>query len=125
MPVTNLAQKFGRLTEYWTPETYGDVGNVFIKLVKVKGDYVWHANREEDKVYMVIKGQLRLKFRESADVVIDAGEFYVLPKNTEHLPTAPQESHVLLIEPKSVGMTSEKDSAVTEIFMPEIGFLSE
>lgn len=124
MPVVKLANKFGRMTEFWTPEIYGDIGNVYMKLVKAKGDYVWHSHPNEDKMYMVYKGQLRLKFREARDVVIDAGEFYMLPKNTEHLPCAQEETHIILIEPKSATIGEDKDSAANQIFMPEVGFLS-
>lgn len=123
MPIVNLAQKFGRLTDYWTPETYGDIGNVYLKLIKAKGNYMWHSHEKEDKLYLVIKGQLILKFRESRDVVIDEGELFLVEKNTEHMPTAKDEAHVIIIAPKSAS-TGDKDSAIAQIFMPEVDYLS-
>jgi mannose-6-phosphate isomerase-like protein (cupin superfamily) len=124
MPIVNLKNKFGSLAEYWTPETFADIGNVFLKLVKVKGDYVWHKHEKEDKLYMVMKGKLRLKFRDARDVVIDAGEFYVVPKNTEHQPIAADEAHVVLIEPKSASLKDADATAIDQIFIAEVDYLS-
>lgn len=123
MPIVNLAQKFGRLTDYWTPEIYGDIGNVYFKLIKAKGNYMWHSHEKEDKLYLVIKGQLVLKFRESRDVVIDEGELFVVEKNTEHMPMSKDETHVIIIEPKSAS-AGDKDNAIAQIFMPEVDYLS-
>jgi mannose-6-phosphate isomerase-like protein (cupin superfamily) len=124
MPIINLAQKFGRLKEYWAPEVYSEIGNVFLKLVKVKGCYVWHKHEKEDKLYLVMKGKLTIKFREARDVVLDPGEFYLVPKNTEHQPVADDEAHVILIEPKSASIKDGDTTAITQIFMPEVDYLS-
>lgn len=124
MAVTNLAQKFARLHEYWTPQVYAEIGNVYLKLVKVKGAYMWHKHKNEDKLYLVMKGQLRLKFREARDVIIDAGEFYVVPKGTEHQPVAEEESNLLLVEPISASFKDGDADAIKQIFMPEVDYLS-
>ncbi len=124
MAIVNLANKFGRLTEYWTPETFGEIGDVHIKLVKVKGDYMWHKHEKEDTLYYVLKGKLTLKFRDARNVVIDAGEFYIVKNNTEHLPTSTEETQLMIIEPKSVSFDKENADAITQIFMPEIDYLS-
>jgi len=121
MSIVNLAEKFSNLREYWTPEVYGDIGNVFVKLVKAKGDYIWHAHDKEDVLYYVVKGALRIKFREGRDVVIDAGEMYTVPQTTEHFPTAEEETHIMIVEPQSVSL-KKGDDAISEIFAPEVGY---
>jgi mannose-6-phosphate isomerase-like protein (cupin superfamily) len=124
MAVINLAQKFARLHEYWTPQLYAEIGNVYIKLVKVKGAYVWHKHDNEDKLYMVMKGQLRLKFRESRDIVIDAGECYLVPRRTEHQPVAEEETNLILVEPMSASLKEGDANAIKQIFIAEVDYLS-
>lgn len=119
MAIVNIPRKLSNLKEYWAPETCGDVGDVFIKILKVKGDYVWHAHENEDVIYYVLEGTLRLKFRESRDIVLDAGEMYKIPRRTEHLPTAEAEAQIMMIEPQSISL-NKGDRALTQIFMPEV-----
>lgn len=124
MSIVRLAEKFSNMQDYWAPETCGDVGNVFVKLVKAKGDYVWHSHDTEDVIYYVVKGSLRIQFRESRDVVIDAGEMYTVSQRTEHLPTAENETHLMIIEPKAISLKKGED-ALTQIFTGEIEYLSK
>ena len=123
MSIVRLAEKFSNLRDYWTPEICGEVGNVFIMAIKAKGDYVWHAHDNEDIIYYVLKGALRIKFREGRDVIIDAGEMYKLAMRTEHLPTAEKETHLMIIEPQSISVAKGKD-AVSQIFSGEIVYPS-
>src|SRR6266849_272848 len=100
MDKINLAQKFGLFHDYWSPKIVGELNGQHVKLVKLSGPFVWHANEEEDELFLVISGCLRMEFRDR-DVLIDAGEFIIVPRCTEHRPVAEEEVHVLLFEPVS------------------------
>jgi mannose-6-phosphate isomerase-like protein (cupin superfamily) len=96
----NLAEMFGRFTDHWTPKVVGDVNDSAVKLVKLKGEFVWHHHDREDELFLVVKGRLRLKLRDT-DLVLGPGEFAIIPHGVEHLPVAEEETHVLMFEPKS------------------------
>ncbi len=96
----NLAEKLRLFDDYWSPKIVGDLNDSYVKLVKVKGEFVWHHHDAEDELFLVVKGRLLLRFRER-DVWVEEGEFVIVPRGVEHLPIAPQETHLLLLEPKS------------------------
>lgn len=102
--VVNLTQKFASFSEHWSPRIGGEVNDAYVKLVKLKGEFVWHHHEQEDELFLVVKGTLRMKLRENGDereLTIREGEFVVIPRGTEHLPVADEEVQVLLLEPKS------------------------
>jgi len=84
----------------WKPKILGEVNDSYVKAVKVQGEFVWHHHEQEDEMFLVIAGVLRMKFRDHEEL-IRAGEFIIVPRGVEHLPVADQETHVLLFEPKS------------------------
>ena len=96
----NLAQKFGFFSDYWNPRIAGELNDAHVKLVKVKGEFVWHHHDEEDELFLVVKGKLTIKLREG-DIVLNEGEFAIIPRGVEHCPVAEDEAHVLLLEPKT------------------------
>lgn len=96
----NLAQKFGLFSDYWNPRIAGELNDAHVKLVKVKGEFVWHHHDEEDELFLVVKGKLTIKLREG-DIVLNEGEFAIIPRGVEHCPVAEDEAHVLLLEPKT------------------------
>jgi mannose-6-phosphate isomerase-like protein (cupin superfamily) len=96
----NLSEKFSRFSDYWNPKIVGELNDSYVKLVKVKGEFVWHHHENEDELFMVVKGRLRIRLRDR-DVEINPGEFLIVPKGVEHLPIAEEETHLLLLEPKS------------------------
>lgn len=100
MRSVNLAAKFRLFDEYWSPKIVGEINDAYVKLVKVKGEFVWHHHETEDELFFVVKGRLLLKFRDR-DVWVEEGEFVIVPRGVEHLPVAAQETHVMLLEPKS------------------------
>jgi mannose-6-phosphate isomerase-like protein (cupin superfamily) len=106
MEKVNLAQKFTVFQDYWQPKIIGELNDSYVKLAKFKGEFVWHHHETEDELFMVVKGELLIKFRDS-EVRVRQGEFVIVPKCIEHLPIAEQEVHVLLIEPKSTLNTGE------------------
>lgn len=100
-PVTRvrLAEKFELFSEQWSPKIVGQVNDVHVKLSKLQGDFMWHAHENEDEMFLVIRGELVLRFRHQDDVVLGPGDFAVVPRGVEHFPVADQEVEVLLIEP--------------------------
>ncbi len=96
----NLVQKFSLFQDYWSPKIVGEVNDFHVKLAKLKGEFIWHHHDVEDELFLVVKGRLQMRFRDK-DVCVDEGEFVIVPRGVEHLPVADQETHVLLLEPKS------------------------
>ncbi len=96
----NLSAKLGLFDDLWSPKIVGEVGEQYLKVVKLKGEFVWHTHEAEDELFYVVRGRLVIRLRDG-DVELDPGEFAVIPRGVEHLPVAEDEVHVLLIEPKS------------------------
>ena len=102
----NLAQKFTLFNEYWVPYIVGELNDSYVKVDKLKGEFVWHKHESEDELFLVKKGKLLIKFRDK-NVWLDDGEFIIIPKGVEHKPVAEEEVHVVLIEPKSTLNTGD------------------
>ena len=100
MGKVNLLEKFELIDNYWSPKIAGELNGQFVKLAKLKGEFIWHHHEEEDELFLVVKGQLTLKLRDK-DVILQEGEFFIVPRGVEHKPVADDETHVLLFEPKS------------------------
>lgn len=96
----NLAQKFELIRDYWSPRIAGGLNDSYVKLAKLKGEFIWHHHDLEDEMFLVVKGTLRMRLREK-DILVHAGEFVIIPRGVEHMPVADEEVHVLLLEPKS------------------------
>ncbi len=104
MHAVNLERAFARFSDHWSPKIVGDVNDFHVKLVKLKGEFVWHHHEREDELFLVWRGRLRIRFRDG-DVVVNEGEFVVVPRGVEHCPVADEEVHVLLLEPGSTRNT--------------------
>lgn len=100
MEKVNIAQKFELISDYWSPKIVAEVNDCYMKLAKFKGEFIWHHHEHEDELFLVMKGQLLMKFRDR-EIEIGPGEFVVVPKGVDHLPTAQEETHVVMIEPKT------------------------
>jgi mannose-6-phosphate isomerase-like protein (cupin superfamily) len=104
MDKVNLEQKFSLFSEHYSPRIVGEINDTYVKVVKLQGEFVWHHHDEEDELFFVVKGELRMKFRENGaerEVTIGPGEFVIVPHGVEHLPSADEETHIMLLEPKS------------------------
>lgn len=100
MDKVNLTQKFSMFQDYWSPKIAGELNDSYVKLAKLKGEFVWHHHDTEDELFLVIKGKLLIKLRDR-DIFLEEGEFVIIPGGVEHLPIAEEEAHVLLLEPKT------------------------
>lgn len=96
----NLEAAFTRFDDLWSPKIAARVNDAHIKLVKVKGEFVWHHHDREDELFLVLKGRITIQLRDG-EIPIGEGEFVVVPRGVEHRPVAAEEAHVLLIEPAS------------------------
>jgi mannose-6-phosphate isomerase-like protein (cupin superfamily) len=100
METINLKEKFSRFSDYTNPRVIGEINDMHVKAVKLKGDFIWHHHDVEDELFLVVKGTLRMKFRDH-EAIVREGEFVIVPKGVEHCPAADEEVHIVLIEPKS------------------------
>jgi mannose-6-phosphate isomerase-like protein (cupin superfamily) len=98
--------KFRLFDEQWQPKTIAELNDYQFKLVKVQGDFVWHDHKDTDEAFIVLEGQLRIDFRDG-NVLVSAGEMFVVPKGVEHKPFAEHEVKLLLIEPRGVPNTGD------------------
>jgi len=96
----NLLEKFGLFDERFHPKIVGDLNDHQVKLVKVLGDFVWHHHENEDELFLVVKGRMRMGLRDG-DVELSEGELFIVPKGVEHKPSADEECWIVLIEPGS------------------------
>jgi mannose-6-phosphate isomerase-like protein (cupin superfamily) len=104
MEKVNLAQKLSLFSDYYLPKIVGELNDSQVKLVKVKGEFVWHHHDVEDELFLIIKGTLRMKYfdgREEKELQLGEGEFVIVPHGVEHKPVADKEVHLLLLEPKT------------------------
>jgi mannose-6-phosphate isomerase-like protein (cupin superfamily) len=102
----NLAEKFGRFTDQWSPKIVADLNDSHVKLAKVQGEFVWHQHADEDELFMVIRGELTIELR-NGQVTLGPGELVVIPKGVEHRPVARDEVHLMLIEPNGTRHTGD------------------
>ena len=117
METINLKDKFSHFSDYWNPRIIGELNDCHIKAVKLKGDFVWHHHDNEDELFFVARGTLRMKFRDR-ETLVREGEFLIVPRGTEHCPAADEEVHLILMEPKSTlntgNITNERTVAQLE-----------
>ncbi len=117
METVNLTNKFSLFSDYYHPRVIAEVNDIDVKAVKLKGEFIWHHHDNEDELFLVVKGTLRMKFRDR-EAVVREGEFVVVPKGVEHCPVADEEVHIILIEPKSTlntgNITNERTVAQLE-----------
>lgn len=102
----NMQEKLSLFHEYWSPKIIGEVNESYIKLAKLNGDFLWHSHENEDEMFYVLKGVLKMKFRDKEEL-LQEGECIIIPKGVEHMPVAEEEVHVMLIEPKTTLNTGD------------------
>ena len=101
MEVVNVARKLAAIDEYFSPRVAAEVGDMQVRLVKVKGEFLWHHHENEDELFLVVKGRLVIKLRDR-DLTLREGELVVIPRGVEHMPVAEEEAHILLLEPRTL-----------------------
>ena len=107
MGKVNLADKFGKFDDLWSPKLVGELNENYIKLAKGKGELDWHSHANEDEFFLVVSGHLDIHLRDGL-ISLDPGEFFVVPKGVEHRPVAANGAEIMLIEPKETKHTGDK-----------------
>ena len=97
----NLGKKFALFDEQWQPKVIAEMNDYQFKVVRLKGDFVWHDHKDTDETFIVVEGDLRIDFRDGA-VHVRAGEMFIVPKGVQHKPYAEDEVKLMLIEPRGV-----------------------
>lgn len=110
--VVNIKDKLSLFKEYWNPKIVGELNDHKVQVAKLKGEFVWHHHENEDELFLVIKGNLTIHFRDK-DIEVNEGEFAIIPHPIEHKPEAKEEVHILLIEPKNTLNTGNVQSEHT------------
>ena len=106
MDKVNLADKFARFSEQWSPKVVGELNGQMVKLVRFRGEFVWHKHDAEDELFLVVRGRFRMELRDR-HVWLEEGEFLIVPRGVEHRPVADEEALVLLFEPASTLNTGD------------------
>jgi len=112
MEVINISEKFKLFIEHWTPKKIGELNGQQVLLAKIKGEFIWHKHENEDELFFIIKGFLKIEFRDKT-IELNKGEMYIIPKGIEHKPIAKEEVHVLLFEPLAIKHTGDTISKLT------------
>lgn len=109
----NLADKLAQFSELWSQKQVAVVNDYEVKVAKLKGEFVWHAHAETDELFLVVSGRLRIRLRD-ADVVLEPGELFVVPRGVEHCPVADEETAILLVEPAGTINTGDAGGPMTK-----------
>ncbi len=108
----SLAAKLATFDETWVPKVVGELNGQYVKVVKCQGEYVWHHHEQEDELFYVLQGRLRILLRDR-EVALEAGEFFIVPRGVEHKPVADEPTEVVLFEPAKTRNTGNVDHAYT------------
>ncbi len=114
MEKVNLSDKLSEFTEHWSPRIVGELNGQHVKLVKLRGEFVWHHHEAEDELFLVLEGALTIHLRDKS-VHLEPGEFFIVPRGVEHRPVADSEAAVLLFEPASTLNTGQVRNELTVI----------
>ena len=112
MTKINLKEKLSKFSEHWTPKIIAEMNDYQFKLVKIKGDFVWHDHKDTDEVFIVLEGKMTIEF-ENETVELNEGDMYVVPKGIQHKPHAENECKVMLVEPRGVVNTGNTEGELT------------
>ena len=112
MDKVNISEKLNQFNDYYNPRLIGELNGQHVKAVKLKGEFIWHHHDHEDELFLVIKGKLKMEFRDKI-VEVTTGEFIIVPRGIEHKPAADEEVHLLLFEPASTLNTGNVENERT------------
>ena len=105
----NLKEKLSKFSDHWSPKVIAEMNDYQFKLVKIKGDFVWHNHGDTDEFFLVIEGEMKIEFKDET-VILKEGEMFVDPKGVEHKPYAEEECKIMIVEPRGVINTGDVES---------------
>jgi len=108
-----ISQKLSQFSDYWNPRVVGELNGQLVKLVKFQGEFIWHKHDIEDEMFLVISGEFKMHLRDKL-IVLQQGDFIIIPKGIEHKPVADEEVHLMLIEPDTLLNTGDKENEFTK-----------
>jgi mannose-6-phosphate isomerase-like protein (cupin superfamily) len=120
MEKVSLADAFASFDEQWSPRLAGELNGQAVKLAKAEGEFVWHHHENADELFLVVSGELTIELREESDIVLQEGEFVVVPSGVEHRPVTDTGAEILLFEPSETRNTGNVDSDKTETDLERI-----
>lgn len=112
MEAVNIMQKFSLFNDHWSPKIIGDLNGQQVKLAKVKGEFVWHDHKDEDELFLIFKGKLKIEFRDKV-VELNEGDMLIVPRGVEHRPIAEEEVLLMLFEPAATKHTGDVKHELT------------
>jgi len=113
MEKINIGSKLNLFKDHWNPRIIGELNGQQVKLAKLKGEFVWHSHEKEDELFYVIKGTLKMEFRDRVEI-LHPGEIIIVPRGLEHKPVAEEEVHIMLFEPATTINTGEIENERTK-----------
>jgi mannose-6-phosphate isomerase-like protein (cupin superfamily) len=119
MDKINIAEKLSLFNDYWNPRIAGELNGQQVKLVKFKGEFVWHKHDNEDEMFYVLQGKFNMEFRDKT-VTLNENEFLIVPKGVEHRPVAADEVSVMLFEPAATLNTGNTEGNLTKHTLEKI-----
>lgn len=96
----NPHEKLSQINEYWKPRTIGKLNGQAVKIAKIKGEFIWHHHENEDELFYILKGQLKMELRDRTEI-LNEGDIFIVPKGVEHRPVAEEEVHIMMFEPET------------------------
>ena len=112
MKKINISQKLAQFKDHWNPKIVGELNNQHIKLAKIKGEFIWHRHEDEDEMFLVLEGTLKIAFRDRTETIHE-NEIIIVPKGVEHKPIAEEEVSIMLFEPATTINTGDLDNERT------------
>ena len=105
----NLKEKLSKFSDHWSPKVIAEMNDYQFKLVKIKGDFVWHNHGDTDEFFLVIEGEMKIELKDDT-VILKEGEIFVVPKGVDHKPYAEEECKIMIVEPRGVINTGDAES---------------
>jgi len=109
----NISEKLTLFSDHWSPKVIGELNGQAVKLAKIQGEFVWHDHKDEDELFYILKGTLKMEFRDRVEI-LNEGDMLIIPRGVEHRPIAEEEVHLMLFEPISTKHTGEVEHELTQ-----------
>ena len=117
--VLNFVTEFDQVDDYWSPRIVGEVNDQYVKIAKIKGEFVWHKHEDEDELFYLVKGSLQIEYRDQT-ITMSEGDFHIVPRGVEHNPVAEEECWVVLIETKTTKHTGNTESSKSKSIQDQL-----
>jgi len=123
MQAFNLDREFEEVKEYWSPRVVAAANGQYVKIAKAKGEFVWHSHADEDEFFLVRRGTFIISYRDG-EVVLNEGDFHVVPRGREHRPKSPEESWIVFVEPIATKHTGAVEAPITKSIADQTSHLN-